>query len=426
MIQGGLGQRQAFRLIGPEFQVQLEPAHRGQVVIFRVEKEILEERRGHFVVGAIAGPQAPVNLQDGLFDRGALVRHQRVPETGADVDPVDEEQVEFLDALLLQQGDLVFGQHLVALGQNFAARRVQDVMGHHPAHQVGGEPRDGLYPGPFHLLNQHRGQALALLDQDIAALGIEDVGGRGLVHQQLRREGLLDGLALKIHPLGLVEEIEQLFRRVPQGFQEDGGGKLPPPVDTHVQDVLGIELEIDPGPPERNQPRRVDDFTAGVNLGLVMVNEQTRGAVQLAHHHPLGAIDNEGAVLGHHRQGAEIDLLLLDVPDGLGFGVRPQIVNHQAHPYLHGHFKGHAPLLAFVHVVLGISQPVLHELQGAHAGKIPNGKDALEYPLEAVVRARSRFHIFLQETMVGLFLHLDEIRNVHHPLDLAEIFAVHP
>ena len=219
-------------------------------------------------------------------------------------------------------------------------------------------------------------------------LGIEDVGGHGLVHQQLRHEGLLDGLALQIHPLGLVEEVEQLFRGVPQGFQEDGGGELPPPVDAHVQDVLGIELEVDPGPPERNEPRRVDDLAAGVDLGPVMVDEQAGGAVQLAHHHPLRAVDNEGAVFGHHGQGAEIDLLLLDVPDGLGLGVRTQIVDHQAHPYLHGHFKGHAPLLAFVHVVLGISQPVLHELQGAHAAEIPNGKDALEYSLEAVVRAR--------------------------------------
>jgi len=65
---------------------------------------------------------------------------------------------------------------------------------------------------------------------------------------------------------------------------------------------LGSKLEIDPGPPERNQPRRVDDFTAGVDLGLVMVNEQTGRTVQLAHHHPLGAIDNEGAVLGHQRR----------------------------------------------------------------------------------------------------------------------------
>ncbi len=416
--------RRLFR--GPEFQVQLQPAYRRQVVVFRVEKEILEEGRGHFVIGAIAGTQAPVNLQDGLFDRGGLVRHQGIPETGADIDPVDEEQVQFLDAPLLQLGDLVFGEHLVALRQDFAALRVQDVMGHHPAHQVGGQPRDGLHPGPFHLLNQHRGQAFALLDQDIAALGIEDVGGRGFVRQQFRKEGLLDGLALQMHPLGLIEEVKQLFRRVPQGFQEDGGGKFAPPVDPHVQDVLGIELEIDPGPPERNQPRRVDDFTAGVNLGPVMINEQAGGAVQLAHHHPLGAIDDEGAVLGHHRQGAEIDLLLFDIPDGLGLGVRTQIMDHQAHPYLHGHFKGHAPLLALVHVVLGISQSVLHELQGAHATEIPDGKDALEDSLEAVIRARLRFHVFLQETMVGLFLHLDEIRNVHHPLDLAEIFAVQP
>ena len=231
---------------------------------------------------------------------------------------------------------------------------------------------------------------------------------------------------VRLHPLGLIEEVQELFRRVAQGFQEDGGGKLAPPVDTHIQDILGIEFEIDPGAPERNQPGRVNDLAAGMNLGPVMVDEQTRGAVQLAHHHPLGAIDDERAVFGHQGQGAKIDLLLLDIPDSLGLGVGPHVMDYQAHPYLHGHFKGHAPLLALVDIVLGIAQAVLDELQGADATKIPNGKDALEDSLEAMVRARLRYHIFLQEAVVGLFLHLDEIGDVHNPLDLAEIFAIQP
>jgi hypothetical protein len=145
------------------------------------------------------------------------------------------------------------------------------------------------------------------------------------------------------NPLGLVEEVEQLFRSVPQGFQEDGGGELAPPVDPHIKDVLGIELEIDPGPPERNQPRRVDDFTAGVDLGLVMVDEQTGRAVQLAHHHPLSAINNESAVFGHQRQGAEINLLFFDVPDGQAWTSPCRTPGTR----IYGHFRS-CPLLALV------------------------------------------------------------------------------
>ena len=322
--------------------------------------------------------------------------------------------------------NLILGEHFVALGQDFAALGVQDVVGHHLAHQVHGDAGDIRHPGPLHLLDEHRGQAFAFLDQDLAALGVRDVVGRGLVHQQLRDELAADGFRLQRHLLRLVEEVEQLFGGVTQGLQQDGGRELAPPVDPDVQDVFGVELKVDPGAPQGDEAGRVDDLAAGVNLGPVVVDEQTRGAVQLAHHHPLGAVDDKGAVFRHQGQGAEIDLLLLDVPNGLGLGFRAHLVDHQAHPDLHGDFKGHAPLLAFVHVVLGVRQAVLHELQGTGAGEIPDGKDAFKDPLEPEVQAGRGFHVFLQETVVGLLLHLNEIGDVHYPFNLAEIFAIQP
>ena len=46
-----------------------------------------------------------------------------------------------------------------------------------------------------------------------------------------------------------------------------------------------------------------------------MVEENARAPVHLRNDDALGAIDNEGAGLGHHRHVTEMDLLLLAVPE---------------------------------------------------------------------------------------------------------------
>ena len=75
-------------------------------------------------------------------------------------------------------------------------------------------------------------------------------------------------------------------------------------------------------------------------------------AVELADDDALGAVDDEGPVLGHQRDVAEVDLLLLDVADGLGAGLRVLVPDHEADRDLQGNREGHAPLLALVDVVL--------------------------------------------------------------------------
>jgi hypothetical protein len=74
--------------------------------------------------------------------------------------------------------------------------------------------------------------------------------------------------------------------------------------------------------------------------------------VQLADDDALGAVDDEGAVLGHQRNVAVENFLLLDVADGFRAGVRILVVNGQADGDLERRGVGHAALLALVHVVL--------------------------------------------------------------------------
>ena len=54
-----------------------------------------------------------------------------------------------------------------------------------------------------------------------------------------------------------------------------------------------------------------------MGLAAVVIEEHARRAVQLRDDDALGAVDDEGAVVGHQRQLAQIDLLLAHVLDRL-------------------------------------------------------------------------------------------------------------
>ena len=88
-------------------------------------------------------------------------------------------------------------------------------------------------------------------------------------------------------------------------------------------------------------------------VGLV---EDAGAAVQLAHDHPLGPVDDEGPVLGEHRDLAEIDLLLLDVPDAARLGLRILVVDDELDRDLERDRERLPALLALVDVVLELQR----------------------------------------------------------------------
>ena len=61
---------------------------------------------------------------------------------------------------------------------------------------------------------------------------------------------------------------------------------------------------------------------------------------------PLGAVDDERAVVRHQRDVAEIDLLLLGVAHHARAGLRVAVIDEQAEGDLERHREGHPPLLA--------------------------------------------------------------------------------
>jgi len=136
-----------------------------------------------------------------------------------------------------------------------------------------------------------------------------------------------------------------------------------------------VELEVDPRAAVRDDARVVEQLAARVALALVVVEERPRRAVELRDDHALGAVDDEGPVLRHERDLAEVDLLLLDVADRLRARVGILVPDDEAHHHLDGRRVRHAALVALVDVVLGLLQVVADELQRAGLVEVLDGED---------------------------------------------------
>jgi len=169
--------------------------------------------------------------------------------------------------------------------------------------------------------------------------------------------------------------------------------QLAPPIDADVEQVLGVELEVQPRAAVGDDPRAVEELARGVGLPLVVVVEHAGAAVQLADHHALRSVDDERAVVGHERDLAEEDLLLLDVADRLRPGLFIGVPDHQAHDHLDGRREGHAALPTLLHVVLGLVQVVGHEHELARAVKFAYREKTLENAMQSDVGALRRLNV---------------------------------
>ncbi len=115
----------------------------------------------------------------------------------------------------------------------------------------------------------------------------------------------------------VVEQLTDLvIGGIAQGTNEDRGRNLTGLVDADEDDIVGVGLELEPGTPVRDHGRPEGPLVGDVErIGVV----DARRAYQLADDHPLGAVDHEGALLGHGREVTHEDLLLLDLLDLAAF-----------------------------------------------------------------------------------------------------------
>ena len=193
-------------------------------------------------------------------------------------------------------------------------------------------------------------------------------------------------------------------------------------VDADVDDVLRIELEIEPRAAVRDHARAVEQLAARVRLALVVIEEDARAAMQLADDDALRSIDDERARVGHERDLAEVDLLLLDVANE-ALATLARVVDHQLRGDLDRRRERHAAGAALVDVVLRLLQVVGDEHELTRAVEVLDREDRPEHSLKPDVYAVTLRDECLQELFVARLLNVDQVGDFDDLADLAEILA---
>ncbi len=137
-----------------------------------------------------------------------------------------------------------------------------------------------------------------------------------------------------------------------------------------------------------------------MGLALVMVEEHARGPVHLGDDDPLGAVDDEGAVVRHERHVAHVDVLLLDVLDGFRARVLVDFEHDETERHLERRGKGHAALLALFNVVFRRFEFVVHEFERGGFREIADRENRLEDGMEPLLLAPAFRFLNLQELVV--------------------------
>ena len=221
----------------------------------------------------------------------------------------------------------------------------------------------------------------------------------------------------------VVEGRQDLLAVHAERHQQRRHRNLAAAVDTGVHDVLGVELDVEPGAAIGDDARGKQQLARRVRLALVVVEEDARRTVHLRDDDALGAVDDEGAVRRHERHVAHVDVLLLDVLDRLRAGILVDIEHDEAQRHLQRRGKGQVALTALVDVEFRCFELVLDELEHRGAGEVGDREDRLENGLQALVGTAALGLVHHQELVIGCLLNLDQVRHLRNFGDLSEEFA---
>ena len=310
---------------------------------------------------------------------------------------------------LQRHGDLVHadGVQLGAVGggQHVAVLK-DDLTGGGICHRHGQLLALGAGPDGqllIELVPAHHGQVVpAGIEEQALQQGLGGIHRGGLAGAQLAVDlqqrfliGLAGVLLQRGHDAAVIAEALQdlAVGLETQRADQAGDGQLAVLVDTDPEHLAGVGLVLQPraavgddGAGQQGQVGLEIDLLAVVHAG---------GADDLADHHALSAVDDEGAAMGHQREISHEDLLLLDLAG---------LLVVQAHPHLHRSGIRGVPRFALLHIVLGLLiHAVINEAQLQIAGIVRDGSHVGEHLTQAG----------LQEPLVGLLLDLQQVGHRH-------------
>ena len=300
-------------------------------------------------------------------------------------------------------GDLGIG-----LDQHFAGQRVHHVLSGHKADDAAGQ-RQLL----VHLVTAEPGQIVtARVEEqhvDLAGSGLHRgrlAGAQLAVNFQQALVLVLGGILFQGSQDALVvtEEVQDvLVGGQAQCTAQHGDGQLAVLIDTDIEHVGGIGLILQPCTAVGIHGCAVQ-VVAHLIFGISV--EYAGRTAQLADDGTLRAVDHKGARIGHQREVAHENFLVLDLAG---------LLVQQTGSHAQGGSVGHVALLALLDAVLGLLiQTEVHETQRQVTGVVLNGADVVEDLFQALV----------QEPLIRVLLDLDQVRHTDDFVDVGEAHAL--
>ena len=227
----------------------------------------------------------------------------------------------------------------------------------------------------LHLLDVRLGDRLSRLEDHLSRLAAHDVLGDVAPDEPAV---LLARPPGEIDDLGPVEQLDDgAVGLESHRLEKHRDRYLPPAIDVHVHDVVHVDREFDPRSAVRND--------AGVEEALavrmeVVVEDDARRTVELAHDHPLGAVDDERPHVGDQGNLAEVHLALDDVLDNL---LAVLVLAHdEPERRLEGSREREVALLAFLDAVLRLADGVTEILERELSARRNHRKNGVEHRFE--------------------------------------------
>ena len=159
-----------------------------------------------------------------------------------------------------------------------------------------------------------------------------------------------------------------------------------------------------------------------MRLAAVVLEDDAGGTLQLVDDDALGPVDDEGSLFGHQWQGAEIDVLFLDIADSTRLGLVVDIIDDKADLDAYRGFVGKTLGDAFRLIVLGLADFVADEFEAGGTVEVFDWEDRTEDPFQTFIRETFRTSL-LHELPVGVHLQVEQVGNLHLNLDLAKLFG---
>src|SRR5687768_16153291 len=226
-----------------------------------------------------------------------------------------------MNALFPDEIQLLLGNGMIGFNDDFFGLRIDDIMGSNPTQDLFPNDWNLFDLGLLHLTQDRTGKLFTFLNDENIAFGVAHIAHHFRSHQMRGIEHKRRFAAIENDGIAPVIVIQQIFRSHTERSQQNRGMKLTPAIDTDINDISGIKLEIDPGTAVGNDSRRIEQLAARVRLSLVMFEKNSRGSVQLTDNDPFSAVHHKRAVLRHQSNLTKIYLLLFDILDAAGTGL---------------------------------------------------------------------------------------------------------